>query len=72
MSHISTTGLDRLNCLRLLTARSSGRLIFTRQAQPDMLSVPYRFDGDNVLIRLAGTPAQVPRTTELRRCLGNQ
>lgn len=45
--------LDRPTCLTLLASGSLGRLVFTDRALPDVLPVPYRMDGEHILIRLA-------------------
>jgi uncharacterized protein len=50
--------LDRESCLALLARGSVGRLVFTDRALPDVLPVPYRMDGERILLKLAtGTTA---------------
>lgn len=48
--------LDRARCLALLQARPVGRLVFTRQALPEVLPVNYRLDG-GIVFRLASRSA---------------
>jgi hypothetical protein len=52
--------LDRAACLVLMATHTLGRLVFTRQALPDVLPAQYHLDHENLLIRLAaGSPAAV-------------
>lgn len=59
----STLSLSR--CRTLLGSKGVGRVIFTRNALPDVVVVPYRMDGDVLLLAAghgASWPARVDRT----------
>ena len=50
--------LDRAACLVLMATHTLGRLVFTRQALPEVMPAEYHLDHENLLIRLAaGSPA---------------